>query len=201
MQFLNGRFRGHESISRIFKDRFGGRYAPGRNGPLHGYLLDHILCQEIITVNDTITAAKMRGRTLMQAGTHESMPDNIANGKKQWFEGGVYESEYIKDEQDGLWKIYRLRFFPAWHSDFEHGWRYTKPDFVPGFTTTFPTDRLGPDEIIPDHMLWPDTRVVPFHYQHPISGIDVQTDSLKAPRLGESTDTCKEALQILDSLF
>ncbi|KAJ5814949.1 hypothetical protein N7474_006726 [Penicillium riverlandense] len=199
MQFLNGRFYGPSGIGRIFKDRFGGRYMPGRNGPIYGYLLDHMLCQEIITINATVTAAKMRGRTLMQAGTHESMPDDIKNGKKQWWEGGLYESEFILE--NGMWKIYRLRFFPVWHSDFEHGWRYTKPDFVPGFTASFPEDALGPDETISGHMLWPDTRVVPFHYQHPLTAREVEEEDMMAPPVGENTEACKRPLSIPDPSF
>lgn len=52
---------------------------------------------------------KARFRALMSAGNHMSMPDGgvMGRGKRQWWEGGVYENEYIKEE--GVWKIFRLR--------------------------------------------------------------------------------------------
>lgn len=34
-------------------------------------------------------------------------------------------------------------------------------------------------------MLWPDTRVVPFHYPHPVTGRRVADDDLRAPGWGE----------------
>ena len=59
-----------------------------------------------------------------------------------------------------------------YHATFEHGWTYTKPQFVPFFDedTLYPKDPAGPDEIDTTHVLWPDTDVLPFHYPHPVTG-------------------------------
>ena len=47
----------------------------------------------------------------------------------------------------------------------------TPPKFVPFYSQTFPNDPLGPDELMkPTPVLWPDTEVVPFHYEHPVTG-------------------------------
>lgn len=69
----------------------------------------------------------------------------------------VYENEYILE--DGTWKIFHLRYFPFWHADFDKGWQKTRPNYVPFFTTTFPEDPAGPDQLTPNNMMWPDTRV------------------------------------------
>lgn len=64
----------------------------GRNGPLHGFLLDHLLAQDIVDVDMTsgpAPIAKMRLRTLMSAGTHESLgEEGVMGGQRQWWEGG-----------------------------------------------------------------------------------------------------------------
>lgn len=52
----------------------------------------------------------------------------------------------------------------------------------------------GPDEIVEQLMLWPDTRVVPFHYKHPVTGEQVESDDLRAPNWGEKVEESKPAL-------
>jgi hypothetical protein len=80
--------------------------------------------------------------------------------------------------------------FPFWHGTAEHGWQFTPPDYVPPFSKTMADgDPLGPDELLKhDERLWPDTRVVPFHYAHPVTGKEVAEADLRAPPLGASVD-------------
>lgn len=174
----------------------------GRNGPVHGFLLDHLQAQDIVDFypNSSPPKAKARFRALMSAGTHDSMEDNaLMRGKRQWWEGGVYENEYIKE--DGVWKIFRLRYYPFWHGVFEQGWQHTAPDYVPPFSKTLDDgDPLGPDELLKhDERLWPDTRVVPFHYPHPVTGEQVDEADLRAPPLGGDPQVAKPARVIEDS--
>jgi hypothetical protein len=70
----------------------------------------------------------------------------------------VYENEYILE--DGIWKIFKLRYFPFWHAEFDKGWQKTKANYVPFFSQTYPEDPAGPDELVPRSMMWPDTRVM-----------------------------------------
>jgi hypothetical protein len=132
----------------------------------------------------------------MQAGVHQSVVHLHPRGFTQWWEGGVYENEYIKE--DGVWKIFRLRYFPFWHADFEHGWSYKVSGFVPFEGETYPQNINGPDELVDEdqRMLWPDTRVVPFHYAHPVTGEAVAVDDLKAPLWGEDITKAKPALTL-----
>jgi len=67
---------------------------------------------------------------------------------------------------------------------------------VPWPTVTYPEDPLGPDELIEQKMLWPDTRVVPFHYPHPVTGKPTLPDDLRAPVYGEDTSTADPPLTL-----
>ncbi|KAL2218912.1 hypothetical protein M432DRAFT_394643 [Thermoascus aurantiacus ATCC 26904] len=131
----------------------------------------------------------------MSAGTHESMGDDVVGGQRQWWEGGVYENEYILE--NGIWKIFHLRYFPFWHADFDKGWQKTRPNYVPFFTTSFPEGPAGPDELTPNNMMWPDTRVVPFHYPHPVTGAMVGSLDLRAPPLGEDPEKATQEIEII----
>ncbi|KAF7552067.1 hypothetical protein G7Z17_g4584 [Cylindrodendrum hubeiense] len=195
VQFLNGRFVGKDSISRLYVKRFAQRFVGGRNGPIEGWLLDHLLAQDIVDLEPGTNIAKFRGRTLMSAGTHNNMPAEYPGGHRQWWEGGIYENEYIKE--DGVWKIFRLRYYPFWHGTFEAGWQHSN-NFVPIFKEVYPENELGPDQLIPEEKLWPDTRVVPFHYAHPITGKEVADQDMTAPIWRESTSTTAKARRIDD---
>jgi len=187
VEFLGGRYRKKEGIKRLYIDLFRTKFTNGRNGPVFGYLLDHAMMQEIIDVNEEGTRAFGRMRTLMSAGTHASIAHQHPRGQRQWWEGGVYENEYIKE--DGVWKILRLRYFPFWHADFEKGWSHTKPNYVPFLSETYPKDPEGPDELVETRMMWPDTKVVPFHYPHPVTGKHVADDDLRDPLYGEDVES------------
>ena len=146
-----------------------------------------IQMQGIVDVNPEGTRAKGRFRSMMSAGTHDSIKDTHPRGLVQWWEGGVYENEYIKE--NGVWKIFRLKYFPFWHATFEKGWAHTKPNYVPFLSKTYPEDPNGPDVLCDHPMLWPDTRVVPFHYKHPVTGEQVADDDLRAPHFGKDPST------------
>ncbi|HSD74664.1 MAG TPA: nuclear transport factor 2 family protein [Steroidobacteraceae bacterium] len=183
--FMGGRFKGKEGVKRLYIGRFQKNFTGGKNGPVYGFLLDHPQLQDIIDVAPDRKTAKARARSCMQAGSHESRADReralsgtdreamaAAGGQvpRQWWEGGIYENEYVNE--GGVWKIKVLNYRPVWHATFEKGWAYTPPEYVKFFSETYPKDPAGPDELItnPKPVLWPDTDVVPFHYPHPVTG-------------------------------
>ena len=112
---------------------------------------------------------------MMQAGLHET-----AKGEqRQWFEGGVYENRYV--HEDGVWKISRLGYFPFWHARYADGWAKTPIDMYPMAEKLYPEDPIGPDELMdPQPRLWPATDIVPFHYQHPVTGKPIEIDNSRA---------------------
>jgi hypothetical protein len=162
--FLGGRYKGKAGVARLYCGRFRERFANGRNGPMYGQLLDHPQLQGIIHVAPDRRTAKGRFRSLMQAGRHESI-----GNPRQWFEGGIYENEYVCE--GGIWKIKLLNYRAFWHGEVTKGWAFTPPNYAPNSTVTYPEDRFGPDELLENPpQLWPNTEVVPFHYVHPVTG-------------------------------
>ncbi len=104
VEFLGSRYRGKAGIRRLYQGRFQQYFVAGRNGPVYGFLLDHPMLQDIID-RDTETHAWGRLRALMSAGTHQSIQEEHPRGHAQWWEGGLYENEYIKE--NGVWKLFR----------------------------------------------------------------------------------------------
>ncbi|TPX15918.1 uncharacterized protein E0L32_000252 [Thyridium curvatum] len=200
VQFLGGRYRGPAGVKRLYQERFGKHFVNGRNGPIHGFLLDHPQMQGIVDVDYSASPPRASGRfrSLMQAGVHISQAAKHPRGFTQWWEGGIYENEYIRDGPDGSWRILRLRYFPFWHGDFEHGWGYKVAGFVPFMSKTYPEDPNGPDEVVTEEqrMMWPDTRVVPFHYDHPVTGQPVKEEDQRAPEFGDDPANAKPSLKL-----
>ena len=164
--FLRGAFKSKESVARLYIGRFRKKFTNDYNGPVFGFLLDHAQMQGIVTISDDGKSAKGRFRSMMQAGMHMMAGADT----RQWWEGGVYENEYVK--VDGVWKIKRLNYRCAFHGTFENGWAYTKPNFVPFYTEAdlYPGNPVGPDAIDHTAVSWPEVDVVDFHYPHPTTG-------------------------------
>lgn len=173
--FLGGIYKGKAGVRRLYIERFQTHFTQGHNGPRYGWLLDHPQVQMVIDVAPDRQTAKVRGRSMMQAGLHESAEGD----QRAWFEGGIYENDYVRE--DGVWKIKALRYFPFWHGSFEEGWAKTPIDFIPMAKTVYPEDPFGPDELIdPAPRLWPATDTIPFHYNHPVTGKPIEIDNSRA---------------------
>jgi hypothetical protein len=164
--FLGGVFRGKTGVRRLYCGRLGTRFAAGKNGPVHGLLLDHLLLQDVITIALDGRSAKARYRCFMQGGSHESVPQIFP----AFWEAGVYENTYRKE--DGVWKIGVLNYHVFFYAPYEQGWGKVKPGYaVPPFSKTFPEDPNGPDELIArPASFWPENELVPYHYLHPVTG-------------------------------
>lgn len=173
--FMGGIYKGKAGVKRLYIDRFRVRFTEDHNGPRYGWLLDHPQMQMVIDVAHDRKTAQARGRSMMQAGLHET-----AKGEqRQWFEGGVYENRYVRE--DGVWKISRLGYFPFWHARYTEGWAKTPIDMYPMAKTLYPENPIGPDELLdPQPRLWPATDVVPFHYLHPVTGEPIELDNSRA---------------------
>ena len=168
-KFMGGLYKGRASLKRLYIDRFGQGFTQGTNRNVHGFLLDHAMMQFIIDVAPDGQTARLRGRTMMQCGTHESVAPKD-RPLRQWVEGGMYENSYKKE--GGIWKIWKLHYYPVFHADYETGWAKTKPDYIPLYQDKdlYPGNPGGPDEIDKNFRIWPHTDIVPFHYDHPVTG-------------------------------
>ncbi len=168
VRFLNGLYRGRKGAQRLYCDWFRNLFTGGHNGPAYGFLLDHLMLQGVIDVAPDRATARARFRCFMQGGVHESKKEVIPNFPSQFWEGGIYENEYVRE--DGVWKIRLLNYNMLWQATYKEGWTHSAVH-LGALTKTFPEDPNGPDELVsamPD--VWPHTRVVPFHYPHPVTG-------------------------------
>jgi hypothetical protein len=168
--FLGGVFKSKAGVRRLYCGRLGARFAAGKNGPVRGLLLDHLLLQDVITVAPDRMSAKARYRCFMQGGSHESVPEIFP----AFWEAGVYENTYLKE--DGVWKIGVLNYNVFFYAPYEQGWGKVRPGYaVPPFSETFPDDPNGPDELIARRTsFWPENELVPYHYLHPVTGKPIQ---------------------------
>jgi len=169
VRFMGGVFKARAGLRRLYCDRFRQNFTGGYNGPVYGFLLDHLILQDIVDVAPNRQSALARFRCFMQAGRHESKPAASPGLPSQWWEGGLYENEFVCE--DGVWKIKVLNYRAIYHGVFEKGWAHTPAGFVPFFSETYPKDPTGPDELMkPTPVLWPETDVLAFHYDHPVTG-------------------------------
>ncbi len=190
--FMGGIYKRKAGVRRLYIDRFQQQFTRGHNGPRYGWLLDHPQLQMVIDVAPDRASAHVRGRSMMQAGQHESAKGQQADdtrkrlegmfqapGEHAWWEGGIYENEYVREA--GIWKIKALRYYPFWHGTFGQGWSHIPIDFLKMATKTYPEDPIGPDALIdPPPRLFPATDIVAFHYPHPVTGRPIALDNSRA---------------------
>ncbi len=162
VHFLNGIFRGRQGVKRMFGEGFG------INGPTYGILTDHLQVQDIVDVAPDRMTAKGRFRVFLMGGVHETRKEPTGIPSQFW-EGGVYENSYVK--QNGIWKIKVLNYNLSWQAECEKGWAHSAVRIlmVSPFTKTFPDNPRGPDALKTEPFrFWPDSYLVPFHYPHPV---------------------------------
>lgn len=162
--FLNGIFKGKESVKRFFGDGLG------IDGPTYGILTDHLQVQDIVDVAPDRKTARGRFRVFLMGGVHESKKEPTPIPSQFW-EGGVYENSYVRE--NGVWKIRVLNYNLSWQTEYEKGWAHSENKLlmVSQYTKTYPDDPRGPD-LLKDEQAkhWPDSTMVPFHYPHPVTG-------------------------------
>lgn len=166
--FLSGVYKGHDSLRRLYQDFLGQVYTHGKQGPLYGFIADHHLMQDIITLSEDGNSAHARGRCYITLGSHESRPDMPEVLPRQAYEEGLYENTYIRE--NGVWKIQRLEYALQWQALYEKGWTHTTTD-LQVFTDTYPDNPIGPDYLLEKpRSMWPHRTALPFHYLHPVTG-------------------------------
>jgi hypothetical protein len=164
VHFLNGIFKGRKGAQRMW----GG--GMGIHGPTYGVLTEHLMAQDIVDVAPDRMTAKARFRCFLMGGVHETKVEKTPIPDQFW-EGGVYENSYVKE--NGVWKIKVFNYNLVWQAEYAKGWAHSALNLlmVSPFTKTFPDNPRGPDALKPgEFRFWPNTVVVPFHYPHPVTG-------------------------------
>ena len=136
VHFIGGIFRGKASARRLYCDRFRKNFTGGHNGPgarlpagSHDAAGHH-------------RHLARRQNSLSPACVSSCRLDAITNSPtkliplRQWWEGSLYENVYAKE--NGIWKMKVLNYRPVYHADFDKGWAFTKPNYVPFYTDTYP---------------------------------------------------------------
>ncbi len=97
-------------------------------------------------------------------------------GVRQFFMGGIYGGEYVKE--DGVWKIKRMRFDANYTAAPASGWvapeRLAPAENRPAIT--------GPQADVPRTFSprYPSGYIFPFHYRHPVTGRKTSEDARNA---------------------
>ena len=168
VRFLNGLYKGRAGVRRLYLDWFQKSFTKGHNGPVYGFLLDHLQAQDVVTVAPDRKSDRGRFLALNMIGYHDKKPEPVEHMPQQFWGGGIYENEYVNEE--GIWKIKLLDYVGRWQAPYEVGWAHSS-GHLPPFEKTWPENPIGPDEILAEMpYAWPETSVVPFHYPHPVSG-------------------------------
>jgi hypothetical protein len=165
LRFHDGIFRGKDGARRVYLS------ATGYNGPVDGLLSEHVICQDVIHVAPDRTRGWGRFRCLMQGGAHESVEDVPEWMPKQFWEGGIYENEYVRE--DGIWKFKVFDYRVTWQARHEDGWAHIGTDDILSsqpFRATYPEHPRGPDELRPLPGRFPANPIMSFHYPHPVTG-------------------------------
>jgi acetyl esterase/lipase len=127
----------------------------GPAGVKDGELYDHVQLQVVVDVAEDGRTAKSRSRELNMIG--------VVGGQGEWSEG-IYENSWVNE--NGVWKLKDLRYFPTFISDYDKGWAQdAKP--VPTASTELPPDRPPTSS----YAIYPKAHIPPYHYDNPVSGL------------------------------
>jgi len=142
-----GVYQGKASIAR-------GMTLIGPEGLEQGQLNNFPMLQPVIHVSEDNSRAWGRFRSdVMQS----------KDGKGRWG-GGLYENEYVNE--NGTWKIAKQHYWVTYWGDYDKGWRGDGIEPVEQMSSEIPPD--APPTVVYESL--PSTYVVPFHYNHPVTG-------------------------------
>jgi hypothetical protein len=74
VRFLNGVYKGKAGIKRLYCDWFQRDFTKGHNGPVFGFLLNHLQMQDVVDIAPDRRTAKGRFRALNMIGYHDDKP-------------------------------------------------------------------------------------------------------------------------------
>lgn len=149
---LQGVYVGQASIRHAL-DQFG------LQGLREGQLSDHVYLQTVVSVAPDGRTANARGVELILS----SAPGGKAAPGDGELAEGVFENTFT--QQNGVWKIQSVHFYPRMIVDAAAGWaKSAKPAPVP--SKAFPPDRPPSAS----YEIYPKFSVAPFHFNNPVTG-------------------------------
>ncbi len=152
----------------------GGNPGPGLP---YGQIYHRMQLQPVVDVAPDGRTAKGRWREISLLGHYHH--------DAEWG-AGTYENEYIK--QNGVWKIWRLHYYPSFVASYDGGWAKLEP-VTDGWKSAvgkeFPADRPPTARYRP----FPATFTPPFHYQGLVGSGDRATGETDSAALRPSDGT------------
>lgn len=153
--FNGGLFKGKKGVKRLFCEHFSSGQTGRRIDPAPGFELSQDQQRETLEVAHGGRTARASFTYSIQVGApieSDSVLVKMARlqgeGLRKWWEGGVYEVSYIKDIEDGCWRIKRLEYRTLSRADYRPGKSYAEPVCVPRFSKVYPKDSAGPDRLV-----------------------------------------------------
>lgn len=154
--FNGGVFKArHHGISRLYLQHFALGNIGKRMQAAPGFALSaEQQRQQLDIAPDMLSARALLpysiqvGKPMQALSSLISMAQSQGEGVRSWWEGGVYEVDYVRDAASGRWMINRLVYNTLSRADFRVGRSYAKPIQVATFTTCFAQDGIGPDALV-----------------------------------------------------
>ena len=153
--FNGGVFRQRsKGVSRLYLERFPSGKTGGRMVPAPGFELAADQQRDSVEVSPDLRSATAVFPYSIQVGMPFETETSLAamarlhgEGVRTWWEGGAYRVTYRKDVA-GSWKIGRLEYDTQSRADWRSGRSYAQPISVTRFSTRFPADQQGPDDLV-----------------------------------------------------
>jgi hypothetical protein len=153
-----GVYRGKDGVRRYYIELLkGGKEAK----PRIGYMSIGMQIQGVVTVEPDGKTAKGRWYGFfMEARSTLTLHEGDL---RQLWAHGVYENEYVKE--DDKWLIKKLHFFLNFRTPYEDGWLKT-----PVVGHNGPSRDVPPDAPPTTWQPYPSGAHLPVHWKHPITG-------------------------------
>ncbi len=153
--FNGGIFKGkNHGVSRLFCKQFRTGSTGKKISDTSGILPDIKQVNKIEVAPDCNTACASYSYSI-QAGTpivYDSilveMARQVGRGIMKWWEGGTCEVSYIRDVNEGTWKIKRLAYNALSRKNYQPGKTFAGPVSISSFSKLYPEDPAGPDRLV-----------------------------------------------------
>jgi hypothetical protein len=151
--YNGGLFSGKEGIRRLYCDYFASGLTGRAIEPAPGFDADPAQQHDVIEVAAGRESAVGRFPYSMQVGTPMTGDSSLVEmarlqgeGIVMWGESGTQEAAYVKASD--TWKIRRLEYRPTARADYRPGRAHARPIDVPSFSSVFPANPAGPDQLV-----------------------------------------------------
>ncbi len=151
--YNGGLFHGKEGIRRLYCHHFASGLTGKKIEPAPGFAPDPAQQLDIVEVAADRKTASGQFPYSIQVGTPMTGDSSLVEmarlqgqGVLHWWEGGIHEVSYVKE--DNAWKIKRLEYRVMSRADYKPGRSHAKPISIPNFSITYPKNPDGPDKLI-----------------------------------------------------